>query len=217
MKDAYLDVLKPRAAGAMPIIHAKRIDICIPGNHNLHGQFEGLNKAIRNGKTVWEPGDHVKVLIEGETGLCEIPDTPFNRERLKFLSTPIEETRTRVEILPNGDRKETPFKAMKPAMYEVIDDQVKQKMAGGMLETAMESMSPEKLIEIMQKKGLVLSQAAAPMPVQETVVAPLTSPITVNEETLAKVEEPELKPVKKKSRNKSSKDVLKAIAANDTN
>lgn len=71
----------------MPVILAKRIDPQIPATNVLRDYgFEGLTQVSRAGATIWEPNRSFVLIIDGETGNCRVPDTEFNRKRLKRLS-----------------------------------------------------------------------------------------------------------------------------------
>ncbi len=213
MNDVYLESLKPRVEGAMPVLHARRID-GIPCNHNLSdATFEGLAKRNRNGKEVWEVDDNRKIRIDGITGECVIPDTPFNRERLKKLSTARDVEAVTFDRDAKGNLIEKKRMTKSTIMYEVVDETMKDKMAAGLMAKAVENISAEDLVEILAAKGLTVAPAQpAPTPDPEK-----TSPITVNQDTINRVESGEPEEVekpqtKKKQKKKSTKDLMKAIS-----
>ncbi|MCP4611293.1 MAG: hypothetical protein GY845_21490 [Planctomycetes bacterium] len=99
-------------------------------------------------------------------------------------------------------------------MYEVVDETMKNKMAAGLMAKAVENISAEDLANILAAKGLTVAPAQpAAVPESEK-----TSPITVNQDTIKRVEsgeseEVEEKPqAKKKQKKKSTKDLMKAIS-----
>ncbi len=212
--DVYLESLKPRVEGAMPVLHARRID-GIPCNHNLSdATFEGLVKRNRSGKEVWEVDDNRKIRINGTTGECVIPDTPFNRERLKLLSTERDVEAVTFDRDAEGNLVENKRMTKSTIMYEVVDETMKNKMAAGLMAKAVENISAEDLVNILAAKGLTVAPVQpAPAPEPEK-----TSPITVNQDTIKRVEsgepeEVEEKPqAKKKQRRKNTKDLMKAIS-----
>lgn len=87
----------------MPVILARRIDPQIPTTTVLRDYgFEGLSRVERSGVVQWEPSRSFVLVIDGDSGNCRIPDTEFNRKRLKRLGQSKTEKIKRIIIDDKG-------------------------------------------------------------------------------------------------------------------
>jgi hypothetical protein len=83
--------------------------------------FEGLSRAERGGKTLWEPSRNFVLYIDGETGNCRIPDTENNRKRLERLSKGGKETVKRIVLDDNGQTQTKTEEIETPPTYKMME------------------------------------------------------------------------------------------------
>lgn len=158
----YEDMLKPQSEEAFPCIYAKRIDRSLrPKRPAIHDKsFEGLKRVIRNGRVEFDVYQDFCLIIDGETGHCKVPDTPYNRKRLEELST----TRKGTDYIRkrNWDYhderdprawEEHPVEVEVPPLYELLDKTIIQKSAEDALaETVMNKIQKEYDLVPKEKK-----------------------------------------------------------------
>ncbi len=139
----------------MPVILAKRIDSQIPTTNNLRDYgFEGLSRTERAGAIHWEPNQSFVLTIEGDTGNCRIPDTEFNRKRLKRLSIQKTEKIKRIIMDDEGQTKEVEDTIPVPATYKMMEQTLAQS-------TLVDSVA-KRVVEMMQAAGKAAEAEPAP-------------------------------------------------------
>lgn len=130
----------------MPVILAKRFDPQIPTTNNLRDYgFEGLTRVERSGVIQWEPNQNFVLTIEGDTGNCRIPDTEFNRKRLKRLSVSKTEKVKRIIMDDDGQTKEVDDVVPVPATYKMMEQTLAQS-------TLVDSVA-KRVMEMMQAQN----------------------------------------------------------------
>lgn len=126
----------------MPVILAKRIDRQIPTTNNLRDYgFEGLSRVERGGAIQWEPNRNFVLTIEGDTGACRIPDTDFNRKRLKRLTVTKSEKVKRISQGEDGQIIETEDTVPVPPTYMMMEQSLaKSTLVDSVAKRVMELM-----------------------------------------------------------------------------
>jgi hypothetical protein len=139
----------------MPVILAKRFDPQIPTTNNLRDYgFEGLSRTERAGVVQWEPNLNFVLTIDGETGNCRIPDTEFNRKRLKRLSIQRMEKVKRIIMDEDGQTKEVDDTIPVPATYKMMEQSLAQStLVDAIAKRVMEMMQSPAKGEAALKKG----------------------------------------------------------------
>lgn len=127
----------------MPVILAKRLDPQIPTTTVLRDYgFEGLSRMDRGGATVWEPNRSYVLMIDGETGNCRVPDTEFNRKRLKRLSIVRHEKVKKITLSDDGQPIEGEETIPVPATYKMMEQSLAQStLVDSVAKRVMEMMN----------------------------------------------------------------------------
>lgn len=139
----------------MPVILAKRFDPQIPTTNNLRDYgFEGLSRTERAGVVQWEPNQNFVLTIDGETGNCRIPDTEFNRKRLKRLSIQRMEKVKRIIMDEDGQTKEVDDTIPVPATYKMMEQSLAQStLVDAIAKRVMEMTQSSGKMDSAPKKG----------------------------------------------------------------
>lgn len=138
----------------MPVILAKRLDPQIPSTSNLRDYgFEGLTRMERNGVIEWVPSRDFVLTIEGDTGSCRIPDTEFNRKRLKRLSIAKTEKIMRVIMNDNGQPEEVPDTIPVPPTYKMMEQSLAQSALVDSVAKRVVEMMKNPVREDSKRKG----------------------------------------------------------------
>lgn len=129
----------------MPVILAKRLDPQIPTTSNLRDYgFEGLTRLDREGGVQWEPSRNFVLTIDGDTGDCRIPETEFNRKRLKRLSVPRTEKAKVIIVNDDGKSVESEQNIQVPATYMMMEQSLaKSALVDSVAKRVMEMMKGE--------------------------------------------------------------------------
>ncbi len=154
----------------MPVILARRFDPQIRPDQTVNIDdpgFEGLRAVHRNGKLTWEPDHDFKLIIDGRTGHCRIPDTPRNRKRLERLEKPTTDTVKRIVLGENGKTHETEETVTTPPTYQRIERNLAQ--------SALVDHVAQRVLELMVARNEKADEdATAPKAEKKMATKPVT-------------------------------------------
>ena len=133
------NMLAPQGAGNMPIMLCRRIFPHPRTYLMFDGGWEGLKKVSRGGVISWEIDLDFQLRIEID-GLCSIPDTKNNREKLDRVSKP--QARMMDYDPITGIKHEEPKQFISLPEYVRVDKTVLERgMADQIAELVMKKMA----------------------------------------------------------------------------